>query len=452
MNAIARRLCATAIIVGLSLLATTPAWSQSCPTGSINPLAAYDGQSPSQSSINPNNVYVGNSRLQVTHSTTGSASISTNTIDDNHITGDVGVRIGHSGSADSSSDTIRSVYDFRNPSNLAVFLPVSGLTFRIHDIDAGDNVIVNAYDQSGALIPLTTSIYTLDTSDGASGVSVTAPNRFFRNGTDIDDRRGSVNFNFGSLQVRQLELVYYDGSSSGTYTLAGLLACNPTLTLYKTTQLIGGGPFGFALTGTTRTSATVSTSAANAPEQVDGNATTAGVQAFSVTPNATVTINENSLPTNWSLVAASTTCTNSGGTAIGSLSGTTYTIPAANTFAGAAITCTFTNLPPRTDVQATKTATPNPVNSGQVVSYSIVVRNNGPNAVSNVLLTDTAGVGQNCSVPSATATCTATAGATCPASIPVATLLGSGVTVPALAVNSQVTVTVQCTVTASGFP
>lgn len=452
MNAIARRLCATAIIVGLSLLATTPAWSQSCPTGSINPLAAYDNQSPSPTIINGNNVYVGNSRLRLTHTPFGSATIDSgdNRIDDDHIDFDIGVRLGHPGNANSPSNYLLSTYEFRTP-NLAQALPVADLTFRIHDLDAADNITVNAYDQNGSLIALTPSMYSFEANTIVSRVAGT--NRFTSQASNVGDLRGTVNMNFTGLQISRLELVYYDTSSNGTYTVASLRACNPTLTLYKATQLIGGGPFGFTLTNTTRnTGATVSTSAAGTPEQVDGNAATAGTQVFGITPNLQVTINESSLPTNWSIVAASTTCTNAGGTTIGSLSGTTYTIPAANTFAGAAITCTFTNLPPRSDVQATKTATPNPVNTGQVVSYSIVVRNNGPNAVSNVLLTDNVGVGQNCSVPSTTATCTATTGATCPASIPVATLLGGGITVPTLAVNSQVTVTVQCTVTASGLP
>lgn len=135
MNAIARRLCATAIIVGLSLLATTPAWSQSCPTGSINPLAAYDNQSPSPTIINGNNVYVGNSRLRLTHTPFGSATIDSgdNRIDDDHIDFDIGVRLGHPGNANSPSNYLLSTYEFRTP-NLAQALPVADLTFRIHDL------------------------------------------------------------------------------------------------------------------------------------------------------------------------------------------------------------------------------------------------------------------------------------------------------------------------------
>jgi len=443
-----------AAIIGMWLLVATAARAQSCPAGGINPLAAYNGSPNSQTVINGNNIYVGTSRLQVAHVAV-SATINQNGISDAHVAGDVGVRIGHNGSANNAaSDYIESTYAFHNPTDLAQYLPVAGLTFRMHDLDAGDNVIVNAYDQNGALISLTGSgIYSFDTSDGTSVLSYAGGNRISSTAVDIDDRRGTVHFDFGARSVSRVVVRYYDTSSNGTYTVGGFLACNPTLTLRKVTQLLPGGPFGFTLTNTSRnTGATVSTSAADLPQQVDGNAATAGVQVFTVTPNAQVTINESSLPTNWTLVAASTTCTNAGGATVGTLSGTTYTIPAANTFPGAALTCTFTNLAPRADVQAVKTATPMSVASGQVVSYSIVVRNNGPQPVSNVVLTDTAGAGQNCSAPSTTASCVATAGATCPASIPVATLLASGVTVPALAVNSQVTVTVQCTVTASGTP
>lgn len=454
MDARSMHRAAAALATMGMLLVMAPARAQTCPAGAVNPLAAYDNQSPSQTVINGNNVYVGNSRLQVNHAVAGGASISTNTIDDGHIAGDVGVRIGHPGNADAPGDNIRSTYAFRNPSNLTQYLPVAGLTFRLHDLDAGDHVIVNAYNQSGALISLSTAIYTLDNSDGASGLVYMGGNRFNANGGEVSNRRGSVSFNFGSLLVQRVELIYYDDRSSGSYTLAGLQACNPTLTLRKTTQLLAGGPFGFTLTNTSRnTGATVTTAAVDTPTQVDGNATTAGVQVFSVTtPNTAVTINESSLPTNWSLVGA--TCTNAGGATIGSLSGTTYTIPGGatgHTFPGAAITCTFTNIAPRSEVQVNKTVAPSPVVSGQVATYTIVVRNNGPQPVSNVVLADVAGAGQNCSAPSTSATCTASAGATCPASLPVATLLAGGVTIPSLGLNAQVTVTLQCTVTATGL-
>lgn len=453
-----------AAILGMLMLAALPAQAQTCPTGFTNPLAAYNGQSPSQTIINGNNVYVGNSRLQVTHTTVGSGvSIASNTISDAHITGEVGVRLGQS-NADSPSRYIQSVYEFRSPASLTTYLPVAGLQFLLHDIDAGDVVIVNAYDQNGTLINLTGSgIYTLNTTQGASVVSYVNPNTFSAVGSgDVDNRQGTVNFNFGALNVSRVVLQYYDLSGGGTYTVGDFRACNPTLALYKTTQLGAGGPFNFTLTNATAATATVSTGAADTPTQVDGNISQGGLQAFSITtPNTQVTITEAlpATPAGWSLVAASTTCTNAAGATIGSLNAATrvYTVPggttlAGQTFPGAQITCTFTNLPPRSEVQVNKTVMPSPVVSGQVATYSIVVRNNGPQAVSNVGLADVAGAGQNCSVPSTTATCTATGGATCPASLPVATLLAGGVTIPSLPVNGQVTVTLQCTVSATGFP
>lgn len=443
-----------AMAASLPLMLSMPqAAAQTCPAGSVNPLAAYDNQSPSQTVINGNNVYVGNSRLQLTHNPV-SATITPDAINDQHIPEDIGVRIGHSGTATNATDDyIESTYAFRSPSDLTQYLPVTGLEFNLHDIDAGDNVIVNAYDQNGVLINLTGSgIYRFETGV-TPVVSYASGNRFSSIAADVGDRRGTVYFDFGTRSVSRVVLRYYDTNSGGTYTVAGLAACNPTLTLRKTTQLLGGGPFGFTLTNTSRnTGATVTTAAPDTPAQVDGDAATADVQVFSITtPNTQVTINESSLPTGWTLVPTSTTCTNAGGAPVGTLSGSTMTIPATATFAGAAITCTYTNLAPRADVQVVKTATPNPVVTGQVVTYSLVVRNNGPQAASNVVLSDLASIGQTCSIPSTSATCTASSGATCPASIPVSSLLAGGVTIPALAVNAQVTVTLQCTATASGF-
>jgi uncharacterized repeat protein (TIGR01451 family) len=99
-----------------------------------------------------------------------------------------------------------------------------------------------------------------------------------------------------------------------------------------------------------------------------------------------------------------------------------------------------------------KTASPNPVVSGDVVTYTLVVSNNGPSAASNVLLTDTVGAGQTCTTPSTTATCSASGGASCPSpTVPVSTLLGSGLTIPTLPVGGQVSVTMQCSISATGL-
>lgn len=120
--------------------------------------------------------------------------------------------------------------------------------------------------------------------------------------------------------------------------------------------------------------------------------------------------------------------------------------------AGDDLTCTFTNAMAMADVAVTKTASPTTVVSGGVVDYTLVVTNNGPSNVTNVLLSDTPSAGLDCTLPSGTATCAATGGASCPSpTVPVSTLLGSGITLPTLPMGGQVTVTLQCRVTASGL-
>lgn len=353
------------------------AQAQTCPAGSTNSVANLVGQS--SNNINANTVYVGNSRLQLAHVAV-SAMINQNAINDAHISGDVGIRIGHNGSATNpTSDYIESTYDFRNPENLGAYLPVSNLTFRLHDVDAGDNLIVNAYDQSGGLISLTgSSIYSFAS---ATIVSYAGSNRFTSPGTDVGDLRGSVYFDFAGYQVSRIVLRYYDTDSNGTYTTAGWTACNPSLTLYKTTLGGTGGTFGFTLSNTGRnTGSTVSTSAANTPTQVDGSTAT-GMQGFSITtPGSAITVTETTpLPTGWTFTG--TTCRNAAGTTVGSATGATYTVPGAATGAGAAITCTVTNtaLPRLTLV---KTVTND--HGGTQVATAWILSAAGPTPISGI--------------------------------------------------------------------
>lgn len=321
-----------------------PAIAQVCPAGTYKTFAALSGQSgTSETLINNSNTYVGDTRLQAINTATGGASFSNNTIDANHFAGEPGIRIGHNDT--SASAPLVTTLDFRDPGNLTVWRPVSNLTLRLHDIDAGDNVTVNAYDQNGTLINLVAANYSFDSSNGTPLVSYAGGNRFTSGGSSGDSannqRRGTVNLTFAALQVRRIEFRYYDTTDTGTYTIAELNACSVPVTLFKVTQPSAGGPFGFTLTNTTLASGTASTAATGTPVQVDGNAT-AGTQPFTVTaPGTAVTINESSLPTGWSLVNA--TCSNAAGTTVGSRSGTSYTLPAASTVAGEVLTCTFTN-------------------------------------------------------------------------------------------------------------
>ncbi|WP_162277348.1 DUF11 domain-containing protein [Rhodoferax koreensis] len=149
--------------------------------------------------------------------------------------------------------------------------------------------------------------------------------------------------------------------------------------------------------------------------------------------------------TNLANYSSSYACTNAlvgGQTPSGT--GTSFSV---TPVAGDDLTCTLTNTAILADLQVVKTASPpGAVQVGQVVTYTIVATNNGPAAAHGAKLTDTP-VGLNCQIPSATATCTATAGASCPsATVPVASLTGSGITLPAFPNGGSVTVTVRCTV------
>nr|WP_298123605.1 DUF11 domain-containing protein [uncultured Pseudoxanthomonas sp.] len=216
----------------------------------------------------------------------------------------------------------------------------------------------------------------------------------------------------------------------------------PQLTIRKISI---GGVDSFGFTGTNGVVAqTLTTTTAGSP--VSG-----ATQALTAAGTAT-TITESTTPATYQVTDITCTGLGAGGMATPDLANRTVALDAAATAAGANVECTFTNTLQQTDIQVVKTASPDPVISGDVVTYQIVASNNGPQAASNVLLTDVAGAGQDCTTPSTTATCTATGGASCPSpTVPVSSLLGAGVTIPTLPVGGTVTFGLQCTVTASGL-
>lgn len=216
----------------------------------------------------------------------------------------------------------------------------------------------------------------------------------------------------------------------------------PTLVLRKIS--IGGvDSFGFSGTNGVQTQ-TLTTTAVGTP--ISG-----AVQALTAASTAT-TITESTTPATYRVSDITCTGLGAGGTATPDLANRTVVLDAAATAAGAAIECTFTNTLQQTDIQVVKTASPDPVVSGDVVTYQIVVTNNGPLAADGAVLTDVAGAGQDCTTLSPSATCTATGSASCPSpTVPVSALLGGGITIPSLPVGGQVTVVLTCTVTASGL-
>lgn len=207
-----------------------------------------------------------------------------------------------------------------------------------------------------------------------------------------------------------------------------------------------GGHASFDFTGGTNglpTSLTLTTSAATNPAGAAYNLT-----RFNTATGITETLSPNWAMTNVSCVNASNVAVAvTADPATGAIA-----LPDSAIVSGARLTCTVTNTV-QTDIRVVKTASADPVANGDVVGYTLAVTNNGPTDATNVLLTDSAGAGQNCTVPSTTATCSATGGASCPSpTVSVSSLLGAGITIPSLPVGGQVTVALQCLVTASGTP
>lgn len=118
------------------------------------------------------------------------------------------------------------------------------------------------------------------------------------------------------------------------------LQCIPLpLTLNVQTTGTASGPFNYTLAGTVQASGSATTATAGTPEQVDGDSATAGMQPYVVTPGTDLIITQSSLPAGWALTSAS--CTRDGMN-VGSLTGDTYTVPAAEVH-GTALACTFIN-------------------------------------------------------------------------------------------------------------
>lgn len=112
--------------------------------------------------------------------------------------------------------------------------------------------------------------------------------------------------------------------------------------------------------------------------------------------------------------------------------------------------CVITNSPVRADLSITKTNGPPGGNlvAGATTTYQIVVRNNGPAAANNSVVSDPVAPGLSCTT---NPTCTAT-GAACPGSLAITTLQGTGLVIPSLPNGGVVTFLLTCTVTATGAP
>ena len=109
-----------------------------------------------------------------------------------------------------------------------------------------------------------------------------------------------------------------------------------------------------------------------------------------------------------------------------------------------------TAVQPVANVAITKSNGSTSVISGNTTTYTIQVSNTGPSPANNTVVRDPLATGLSCTA----VTCPPaglTGGATCPTTLNIATLQGTGVTIPSLPANSSINLEVTCTVTATGL-
>lgn len=163
----------------------------------------------------------------------------------------------------------------------------------------------------------------------------------------------------------------------------------PTVKLQKVTLGGAGGPFTFAATNLASAPAGITTTVAS-------TATPATPSAIQITTNgADVTISE-TVASGYFITSATCTDANSAVTGnigtIGTLSGTTYTIPGAAVVDGADFTCIFTNTLAEPKLAVAKSASVASVNvAGASITYTMTVSNTGNVTVASISVSDPLG-------------------------------------------------------------
>ena len=163
----------------------------------------------------------------------------------------------------------------------------------------------------------------------------------------------------------------------------------PTVKVQKITAGAAGGPFNFAQTNLASTPAAITTATA-------GSAAPASPTAIQVSTVGTAVTLAESLASGYFFTSASCTDANSAVTgntgSIGTVSGTTLTIAAANVVAGADFTCVFTNTLAEPQLAVAKSASIASASAaGTSVTYTITVSNPGNVTISGITVSDPLG-------------------------------------------------------------
>ncbi|MBT2748952.1 MULTISPECIES: DUF11 domain-containing protein [unclassified Lysobacter] len=261
-------------------------------------------------------------------------------------------------------------------------------------------------------------------ANGASGGTVAPGESFslrFRARVNAGVAAGTVINNLGSVSHRAatlgedlLDTTDADFAAPGDQPTRDVVAALPQIRLDKI-SLRGVDSFGFTLSNTAQAAGTVTTVTAGTAVQVDGDSSSAGLQPYTVSSLGTdVTIAETTLAAGYRLSAA--VCRNAGGSVVGTLAGTVYTIPAASLVADDVLTCTFTNSRNQAALSIVKDDGSASYTPGGAVSYTITVRNDGPDPVSAALVEDNLPNGARlaaawtCAISAGTGVCTPASG------------------------------------------
>lgn len=209
------------ILIAILFLSSFLMFSQ-CPQNIVFPT----DQTDAVTHINNSDYRIGSSRMTISNTRVGSAGTFTTAINSSHQSARA-ILIDPGDNTNTSNNRLDTQISFSQP--------VFNLTFNLNDIDDGDRVRVEAFDQNNLPINFGTSNYTLF---GATQVSYSASTKEFSSsssnvGSSDTNLTARIAINFNGLSVSRFVVQYYDvdGSSSGSYTihnLSGAVTCaNP---------------------------------------------------------------------------------------------------------------------------------------------------------------------------------------------------------------------------------
>lgn len=188
-----------------------------CPVVMANLTPYNNGSAKSETVFLNNDIRIGTNRLHLTNLTTLSpASLFTpNMITDTHYNGEVGIQIGHNNNVASGIS-----YANRINTTLSFDTPMNKLSFTVSDLDLGDNVVVNAFDENNNPINLTAANFHIYYPTNVSRVG----NRFYPPAAGFqapnNTREGSVDFDFNGLSISKVVFEFYDTSYLGSYSIS----------------------------------------------------------------------------------------------------------------------------------------------------------------------------------------------------------------------------------------